>query len=144
MANITGERSDNNRHVNEGITVAETNQDDGQFNVNLDFKTGRQAMPNPVLAGDGQYNYAGTLGENVLLGQNTVGESASPENDRSVSVQPPNPTLPGDKIPLDGSTVGGNVDFNAVAPYHYGEYPKDNYSVGLNDSPSGLDSAVGA
>lgn len=118
MANITGERSDNSRHVNEGMTVAETNQDDGQFDAVLDFKNGRQAMPNPHLQGDGQYN--GTL------------------------AGIPDPTLPGDPIVGDGSTVGGEVDFGAVAPYHWGEFPKDDYKVGLNDSPSGLDSAVGA
>lgn len=109
---------------------------DGQFNFNLDFKNGAQALPDPVLSGDGQYDFAGELGEKELLGQGTTDEGTIHDDEYPTNI--PNPTLPGDTIAGEGNTVGGDVTWGSVAPYKYPEYPMQSGHTGLAEDHAAI------
>lgn len=114
-------------------TIAGPN--DGQFDFTLDFKTGRQPVPDPNTQGDGQYNFTESLGEKEYLGEGAQASDEGIKDDDYPTV--PDPTLPGDTIAGEGNTVGGDVDFGGVAPYKYPDYPMQSGHTALHDAALG-------
>ena len=77
-----------------------------------------------------------SAGEPGYLGQDTDDYGAAGFSD---SQRPtlPNPEFPGESGTTNAGQQGDPIDWNGVAPYKYGEYPKDNYTASGNiNSPS--------
>lgn len=108
-----GDSPDNNRKLRAGSPAGDPQAAEGSHEVALS-KEARQALPEPGLHNDGQYDVGKPTGEKALNAQGL----GDPTSRQAV----PNPDFSGD-VPQVGQ-VGEAVDFDSVAPYHYPEFPE--------------------
>lgn len=125
------DQSDNNRSIQASSYAGNADNAEGIVPAHLDFKNARQAVPDRDLHGDGVWNAASAVsGPKELLGDN-------PHEGMKDADYPslPGPTFPGAGGTTNAGQQGSPVDFNSVAPYRNGEFPRDSYKSGGSSNP---------
>ena len=90
-------------------------QAEGGINANLDFKTGPQALPTEGPENVFPFDLGG-------FDTSTGGDEMSADDERP---NPPDPDQPGLIPDPGGGDPGQTMNLASVAPYTYGEFPKD-------------------
>lgn len=120
------DQSDNNRSIHAPSYAGDVMNAEGAIPATLDFKNARQAVPDRDLHNDGVYDAARQMsGPKEFLGQNTH-EGIKDDDYPSL----PNVSFVGDAGTTNAGPQGDPVDFNSVAPYRNGEFPRDSYKSG--------------
>src|SRR5581483_6131227 len=122
-------------HMPDGVVASVTSlkANSGLLGQNPGNPTARQDIPGAAdRAVKEQYPFQ-SGGVKELLGQNPHEGITDPDRP---SV--PNPQFSGESGSTNAGQQGSPLDWNSVAPYKYGEFPKDSGKTGASSNPAPL------